>query len=122
MFLTRAALIDPRMKRVDPVEQRDMAKAWADVLPDVTLDDALAALAEHYRWTKETIAPSDVLALSDVELESPFPSIDAELEADARRRALDAAGVTEEEYAAHENDIPWLRAHFVTKELGAGDE
>lgn len=122
VFLTRAALLDPRMKRTDPAEQRDMAKAWAEVLADVPLEVALEALTEHYRGSRDTITLSDVVAFAQVEA-APYPirSIDDELQVERRARALAAAGVTEQEFASHEHDVAWLRAHFAPKELEASD-
>ena len=80
VLLTRAALLDPRMKRVDPVEHADMATAWAEVLHDVDLEPALTAVAVHYRSSREPIMPADVLALVGVPAApSPYRSVDAEL-------------------------------------------
>lgn len=80
VLLTRAALLDPRMKRVDPVDQADMASAWAEVLHDVDLEDGLTAVSVHYRSSRDALMPADVLALVGVApVESPFRSIDSEL-------------------------------------------
>jgi hypothetical protein len=43
---------------------------------------------------------------------SSIPDIQEQLEADWKRQALDAAGVTEAEYAEHEHDAVWIRAKF----------
>ena len=96
MFLTTAGVIDPRMKRVDPVEQADMATAWARVLADVSLEDALAALEQHYRQSRDAIMPADVLALLriDVSSVSVIPDRTAEVLAESRRAQLEAAGTT----------------------------
>jgi hypothetical protein len=48
-LLTWSALIDPRLKRVDVVEAADRAEAWSVLLGDVELEDAKAAVIEHYR-------------------------------------------------------------------------
>lgn len=97
-----------------------MAIAWADVLDDVALDAALIILRQHYRENSVPITPADLVAGVGAEREDyPYPSIDAELELESRARALAAAGVTEEEYAEHENDLPWLREKFAPKELEA---
>lgn len=114
VFLTRAALLDPRMKRSDPLDQADMADAWATVLEDVGLEDALAALAKHYRASTTAIMPANVVELVGIvdEAVSPIPDITHEVLAESRARTLAAAGVTEAEFAEHENDIPWLHAHF----------
>lgn len=113
MFLTRAALIDPRMKRVDPEEQADVAIAWADVLADVVLSDALAALTRLQRERHggdPVILPGDVLDQVGGVI-APDGLVD-ETEQLGMRRALAAAGVTEAEYRQHQHDAVWVRAHF----------
>jgi hypothetical protein len=122
-FLTRAALLDPRMKRTDPLEQADMAAAWADVLADVPLADAVKALSKHYRGSTVPIMPANVLEMLGVvdEVESSIPDVTAEVVAESKRRALAAAGVTEAELDAHSHDVAWLRAHFPAVEVTAGD-
>lgn len=71
MLLTMAARIDPRMKRVDPNEQADMATAWATVLDDVTLEDAIAAARAHYRSDgTRTLTPADIVAHAESALRS----------------------------------------------------
>lgn len=114
VLLTRAALIDPRMKRNDPVEQADMAEAWAEVLADVAPADAARAMREHYATETRPLMPADVraiLGLGPLQRDS-IPSIDAEVLAASKARVLAAAGVTAEEYAAHEHDFEWVRARF----------
>lgn len=85
VVLTKAALLDPRMKRVDPVEQADMATAWAEVLADVPLEQALTAVTEHYRMSRDAIMPADILERVGVvdEPASPYRNITAELAAKA---------------------------------------
>ena len=119
MFLTTAGVIDPRMKRVDPVEQADMATAWARVLADVSLEDALAALEQHYRQSRDAIMPADVLALLriDVSSVSVIPDRTAEVLAESRRAQLEAAGLTEADVAEHSHDPAWLAARFPAREL-----
>ena len=39
------------------------ATAWAKALPDVTKDDAVEAVIEHYASTREWLMPSDIPAL-----------------------------------------------------------
>lgn len=60
-FLTEAALIDPRMKRVNVVEEADMASMWAEVLLDVDLDEARAAMRARYGAPTIPIMPARVL-------------------------------------------------------------
>lgn len=121
VFLTRAALLDPRMKRTDPAEQRDMAVAWADLLDDVGLDAALKVLREHYRGSSDAITPAVIVAGVGASLAGYlYESIDEQLEREARTRALAAAGVTEAEFAAHEGDVVWIRAKFAPHQLTEG--
>lgn len=114
MFLTKAALLDPRMKRVNPIEQADMASMWAEVLADVDLDAALGALRTHYRAESAAIMPANVLEAVGVEDEpaSRYRDIMPELEAQWKAEALAEAGVTAAEFEAHEHDVAWLRAKF----------
>jgi hypothetical protein len=65
IMLTKAALLDARMKRNDPVEQADMATEWAFILHDVTLPAALDAVRAHYRRETRTITPADVVAYAE---------------------------------------------------------
>lgn len=83
-LLTRAALLDPRMKRVDPVEQKDMATAWASVLTrgGVTLEAALAAVEEHYLGSREAITVADIVAAAAATTLPGVEDITAELEAE----------------------------------------
>lgn len=74
VLLTKAALLDPRMKRVDPVEQADMATAWAEVLDDIPLLAALAAVREHYRREPRTITPADVRILAESIVDETAPT------------------------------------------------
>jgi hypothetical protein len=112
VVLTRAALLDPRMKRVDVAEQADMASAWAEVLVDVELAAALEAVTAHYRTSRDPIMPADVLARAGWEEPSPYENITAQVAAEQKRRALESAGVTEAEFEQHQHDPAWIRGHF----------
>lgn len=112
IVLTRAALLDPRMKRVDLDEQADMAGAWAEVLVDVELAAALEAVTSHYRTSREPIMPADILTRAGWEEPSSYENITARVAAEQKRRALEAAGVTEAEFEQHQHDPAWIRAHF----------
>lgn len=114
MLLTRAALLDPYWRRAEPAEQAERASAWAEVLADVAMADALKAVTRHYRASTSTIMPANVLELVGVvdEIESSIPDVTAEVVAESKRRALEAAGVTEAELEAHSHDVSWLRGHF----------
>lgn len=91
VFLTKAALLDGRFRRT-PEEQADMAVAWAEVLVDVTLPDALEALRQHYRAEARAITPADVRSLA------------AELD-DARDTTTDGRERAERD--------AWLRLHGI---------
>lgn len=39
------------------------ARAWAEALPDIRLEDARAAIVRHYRERRDWIMPADVLGL-----------------------------------------------------------
>jgi hypothetical protein len=121
VFLTRAALLDPRMKRVDPREQADMSIAWADVLDDVSLEVALAALKTHYRSSSDTITPARVIELAPGVTAAVLPDITAEIVAESKREQLAAAGVTEAEFLANQHDAAWVAARFATREIEATD-
>lgn len=57
-LLTAAGLIDARAKT-----QVDRAIAWANVLDDVDLDEAQAALREHQRRSTDPVLPAHILAI-----------------------------------------------------------
>lgn len=114
VFLTKASIFDPRMKRVDPVEQADMATAWAEILPEVALIDALDVLAKHYRAQTSTLMPADILSALGVVDTGDSVLIDvteAQVEDDKVRR-LAEAGVTAVEFEAHKSDLAWLKVTF----------
>lgn len=83
VLLTRAALLDPRMKRVDSREQADMAEAWASALSrrGVTLEAAVDAVEEHYLTSRDAITIADVVALAVSPVLPGVRDITAELEA-----------------------------------------
>jgi hypothetical protein len=122
VFLTKAALLDPRMKRVDAREQADMAAAWAEVLDDVSMVSALSALRSHYRSSSDTITPARVIEMVVLDTKPVLPDITAELLEEDRRQQIAAAGVTEAEYLAHQNDRAWLLAKFAPRELEVDHE
>lgn len=66
VFLTKAAQLDPRMKRVVAEDQADLAEMWAAALPDVSLADALSAIPAHYRESRDPMMPADVLRRVEV--------------------------------------------------------
>lgn len=114
VFLTRAALLDSRMKRVDPVEQADMAAAWADALPDVTLEDGIRALNRHVRSSAETIRPAHILAIVGVvnEPARTIPNLDMEIMREQLMPQLEAADVEWDEFWERKHDRDWVLSTF----------
>lgn len=87
VLLTRLRLLDPRIPLSDdPVAQ---AEAWAEVLDEVPLDEALAAAVAHYRESTNRLMPADLVERCRV--------VDAQAEeaAAARARWLAERGLTE---------------------------
>lgn len=114
VFLTRAALLDSRMKRVDPVEQADMAAAWADALPDVSLQDALRALNQHVRSSAESIRPAHITAIVGV-VDEPgraIPNLDLEIMREQLMPQLEAAGVSWQTFWERKHDRDWVLSTF----------
>lgn len=58
ILITRAALADPR-SRADA----DKAEYWAEVLHDISLEEALAALAEFHRTRTDWLLPAHIVEL-----------------------------------------------------------
>lgn len=114
MLLSKAALLDPRMKRVDVSEQAAMASAWAEALADVELVDAGEALMAHYRSSRDPIMPADIVTLVGIR-EDPWadvPDLTPIVVAESRARQLEAAGVSEEEYERNRHDPAWIARTF----------
>jgi hypothetical protein len=124
VLLTKAALLDPRMKRVNLVEQADMATAWSEVLEDVSLEGALRVLPLHYRRTDTPLTPAAVVDLLD-DLTAHMPPNLTQQRLQALRDGLTAAGVTREEYEAARARltdaelVAWLPASVRALEGGA---
>lgn len=64
-LLVKAGQIDARMRRSNTEERADMVEAWAEVLADVDPADASWALTEHYKRTRESIMPADIIELAE---------------------------------------------------------
>jgi len=60
-LFTRVALVDPRVKRNNPDEQALVAQAWAAVLKDISMQDALEAAEAHYRRSTDVLMPAHVV-------------------------------------------------------------
>lgn len=55
-FLDLARMLDNKLGEIDDAK----AAIWADLLPDVPLKAAIAAMKEHYRRTDVTIMPAHI--------------------------------------------------------------
>lgn len=119
VLLTRAAMLDARMKRTDPVDQADMAEAWSRALPDVTLVDALAATEAHYRSSRDAVMIADIVAaVGAPAVESPYE----ETHDGSQRAVLETFGTTPEEYEADPAVRKRVAREWRQRELEAGDE
>lgn len=65
VLLTKIALFDGRFKR-SPEEQAQMATVWAPVLGDVSLEDAMVAVNDHYASETRGIMPADIVSACPV--------------------------------------------------------
>jgi hypothetical protein len=112
-LLAWAAHLDPRLKRTNEEEFASVAEAWAEVLTDVTVDEAKAAVVEHYRVSREPLMPADVLERVGWEPPSPHENITDQVAERLLQDAIDAAGVTRAqlEAAVARRDVAWIRAH-----------
>lgn len=66
LLLTRAALVDGRQ----PTKER--AEVWADILHDLSLDDALAAMTEFHRTREGWLQPVHLLQIAKVQREREY--------------------------------------------------
>lgn len=112
MLLTKAGMVDPRMRRTDPRELADRAEAWAEVLVDVAMADALEAMRAHYRESSDALMPSDVVERCAPVERWDVPDVTDQVVEESRLRALEAAGVTEAEFEARKGDRAWVLATF----------
>lgn len=127
VLITKAALIDPRMKRTDDVERADMAEAWAEVLHDVALVDALEALRALQRRrgaAEPAIQPADILSELDV-VDQRAALVDVDHDpawlAETKRTALAEFGYTPEQYDADPAVRADVVARWSTREIEASD-
>ena len=67
-----------------------MVEAWADVLEDVSVDDARWALKEHYKVSRDSIMPADIVEL--VEARNPLRDASWAGNVTEQRLAAEAAG------------------------------
>lgn len=93
---------------------------WMDTIGDLDVETALQALRRFRRERPGTyLEPGHLLELAGVVDEQPstIPDLTDEVLAESRRLQLEAAGVTEEDVAAHAGDQAWLAAHFPARQL-----
>lgn len=62
-LIAKAGLTDPRLRFGDTKEQVAKANAWAELLHDVTLEEANAALIEHQRTSTYPPLPANLIEL-----------------------------------------------------------
>lgn len=90
-----AAAFEPRFKTGDDLVER--ARAWAFVLPDVTLQEALEAARMHYATTTAMLMPAHIMQqLRRVETDPAFQQ--------QRAAWLAQHGITEQQLAAMTSD------------------
>lgn len=109
MLVAKVALGDNR--HVDKL----VIAYWHDTIGDLELSAAIDALRRFRRERPGVyLEPGHLLELAGVRDDMPdsWNDISDELLAQSKARALEAAGVTAEEFAAHEHDVDWVRAHF----------
>lgn len=88
---------------------------WHDLIGDMSIQDAFVALRRFRRERPGTyLEPGHLLELAGVAdaVPSAISDVTAEVIEESRLRALAAAGVTEEEFAANKHDRGWVLAHF----------
>lgn len=59
VLLTVAGLVDARSSRLNA----DKAEAWAEILSDITIEEAQTALREHLRESEATVLPAHILTI-----------------------------------------------------------
>lgn len=109
MLLTKVQLGDNR--HVDAL----VLELWLDTIGDLGFNDAIDALRRFRRERPGTyLEPGHLLEFAGVTtaVESPYRDITSELLEESKMRALAEAGVTVEEFEAHEHDVAWLREKF----------
>lgn len=60
-LLAKAVMLDPRCRPADRTMWADQAAEWADVLSDIAIEDALAALNSHVRDSPEVVKPFHIV-------------------------------------------------------------
>lgn len=103
------------LAKVQLVDNREVTRLvileWQDLIGDLDYSEAIEAVREHRRTSTEYLQPAHLVAIAGKRTSS-VDSIDDELQAGWKAAALEAAGVTAAEFAAHEHDVEWLRARF----------
>lgn len=123
VLLTKAGMVDPRMRRVDPNEAADRAEAWAEILETVDLGEAIAAMRTHYAVSAETLLPVHIMdRVAPVDPWANIPDVTGQVIEESKQRALAAAGITEAELEAHQHDDAWVRSKFSNTSLERGEK
>lgn len=105
------------LAKIQLVDNRGVDEAvildWMDYVGDLDFSVAIAAVIRFRRERPGVyLEPGHLLELAGIDDSPRVPDIQHEIEAEWRAQAIAAAGVTEEEFAAHAGDAEWLRAHF----------
>lgn len=102
-FLTVSSALTGR----EPTEEQAMA--WATVLDDIPLDDALAALRSHYRTSRFPVMPADIV--EQVEIARRTTDLDRRRELSrVRQRAQNAEHrrlLLERGFPLRDEDVVW---------------
>jgi len=86
------------------------ARAWHQLIGQISFDEALAVVQQHYREEHRWIMPSDVLDRCGRPRKVQGLDATAELLAEQKQAWCELHGVTVEEFDEHEGDEEWLSA------------
>jgi hypothetical protein len=102
-LLAVAAEIDPRV-----VPTREKVLAWHQLVGDLDARDAAQALTAHYRGSRESVMPADLI--EGVRLLAEERRVRGPVLAPSELRVCRAAGIPPEEWAERRSDREWVRA------------
>jgi hypothetical protein len=86
------------------------ARSWHQLIGQISFDEALAAVQQHYREEHRWIMPSDVLERCAPDRPRYGVDATAELMAEQKQAWCETHGVTVEEFDEHEGDTEWIEA------------
>ncbi len=102
VLLTKLSVLETRLRRQNDDDRLALAEMWAELLPDVSLAEALAAgmsLLGRARGGDPAIMPADVRDEAGAAREvSPWPDLNDEITERMMRKDLAALGTTPELY------------------------